>query len=99
MWKSGLQRRYARCQNIFVHQNSATHLRDAKVRRNSEINKDNWTFNTSDMLLKFTRKKMTENVSVEDNRVKAVRKETQLDVNFELSDVPKSLIEFLKKHF
>lgn len=51
------------------------------------------------MLLKFTRKKMTENVSVEDNRVKAVRKETQLDVNFELSDVPKSLIEFLKKHF
>ena len=51
------------------------------------------------MKLKITHTKKTENVSVEDNRVKAVRKETQLDVNFELSDVPKSLIEFLKKHF
>ena len=71
---------------------------DAKVRRNSEINKDNWSFNTSDMLLKFARKKKTENVTVEYNRVKAVRKETQLDVNLELSDVPKYLIDFLKKH-
>lgn len=51
------------------------------------------------MKLNITRKKKTENVSVEENRVKAVRKETQLDVNFELSDIPKSLIEFLKKHF
>ena len=50
------------------------------------------------MKLNITRKKKTENVSVEDNRVKAIRKETQLDVNLELSDVPKSLIEFLKKH-
>lgn len=50
------------------------------------------------MKLNIARKKKTENVSVEDNRVKAIRKETQLDVHFELSDVPKSLIEFLKKH-
>ena len=50
------------------------------------------------MKLNITRKKKTENVTVVDHRVKAIRKETQLDVNLELSDVPKSLIEFLKKH-
>ena len=51
------------------------------------------------MKLNITRKKKTENLSVEDKRVKAIRKETQLGVNLELSDFPKSLIEFLKKHF
>ena len=50
------------------------------------------------MKLNITRKKKTENVIVEDKRVTEIRKETQLDVNFELSDIPKSLIEFLKKH-
>ena len=50
------------------------------------------------MKLNITRKKKTENVTVEDNLMKAVREETQMDVNFELSDVPKSLIDFLKKH-
>ena len=50
------------------------------------------------MKLNITRKKKTENLSVEDNRVKAVRKETQLDVNFELSNVSESLIEFFKRH-
>lgn len=50
------------------------------------------------MKLNITRKKKTENLSVEDKRVTAIRKETQLNVHFELSDVPKSLMDFLKKH-
>ena len=50
------------------------------------------------MKLNITRKKKTENVTVEEKRVRAIRKETQLDVNFELSDIPKFLVEFLKKH-
>ena len=50
------------------------------------------------MKLNITRKKKTENVSVEDHRVTEIRKETQLDVNIELTDLPKSLISFLKKH-
>ena len=50
------------------------------------------------MKLNIARKKKTENVSVEDNRVKAIRKETQLDVIIELSDVSNSLIDFFKKH-
>ena len=50
------------------------------------------------MKLNITRKKKTESLSVEDKRVKEIRKETQLDVNLELSDVPKYLIDFLKKH-
>ena len=50
------------------------------------------------MKLNITRTKKTENVSVEDKRVTAIRKVTQLDVNFELSDIPKSFLEFLIKH-
>ena len=50
------------------------------------------------MKLNITRKKKTENVTVEDKRVRAIPKETHLNVNLELSDVPKSLIEFLKMH-
>ena len=50
------------------------------------------------MKLNITRKKKTEDISVEDKRVTAIRKETQLDVNLELSDVPRSLMDFLKKH-
>ena len=38
------------------------------------------------MKLNIARKKKTENISVEDNRVTAIRKQTQLDVNLELSD-------------
>ena len=45
------------------------------------------------MKLNITRKKKTESISVENNRVNEIRKETQLDVNLELSDIPKSLVE------
>ena len=50
------------------------------------------------MHLNFARKKKSQKVSFENFRVKEIRKETQLDVNLELSDVPKYLIDFLKKH-
>ena len=50
------------------------------------------------MKLSITRKKNTESISVENNRVNEIRKETQLDVNLELSDIPKSLVDFIKKH-
>lgn len=50
------------------------------------------------MKLKITRTKKTENVTVEDNRLKENRKEIQLDVNLEVSDLPKSIMAFLKKH-
>ena len=50
------------------------------------------------MKLKITRTKKIESVTVEYNRMTENRKETQLDVNFELSDVSESLIKFLKKH-
>ena len=48
--------------------------------------------------LSITRKKKTESISVENNRVNEIRKETQLDLNLELSDIPKSLVDFIKKH-
>ena len=48
--------------------------------------------------LSLTRKKKTESISVENNRVNEIRKETQLDLNLELSDIPKSLVDFIKKH-
>jgi len=48
------------------------------------------------MKLSITRKKKTESISVENNRVNEIRKETQLDVNLELSDIPKSLVDFIK---
>lgn len=48
------------------------------------------------MKLSITRKKNTESISVENNRVNEIRKETQLDVNLELSDIPKSLVDFIK---
>ena len=51
------------------------------------------------MKLNITRKKKTESISVENNRVNEIRKETQLDVNLELSDIPKSLVDFVKKAF
>lgn len=50
------------------------------------------------MKLSITRKKKTESISVENDRVNEIRKETQLDVNLELSDIPKSLVDFIKKH-
>ena len=50
------------------------------------------------MKLNITRKKKTESISVENNRVNEIRKETQLDVFPELSDIPKSLVNFIKKH-
>ena len=50
------------------------------------------------MKLSITRKKNTESISVENNRVNEIRKETQLDLNLELSDIPKSLVYFIKKH-
>ena len=50
------------------------------------------------MKLSITRKKKTESISVENDRVNEIRKETQMDVNFELSDIPKSLVNFIKKH-
>ena len=50
------------------------------------------------MKLIITRKKKTESISVENNRVNEIRKETQLDLNLELSDIPKSLVDFIKKH-
>ena len=50
------------------------------------------------MKLSITRKKKTESISVENNRVNEIRKETQLDLNLELSDIPKSLVDFIKKH-
>ena len=50
------------------------------------------------MKLSITRKKNTESISVENNRVNEIRKETQLDVNLELSDIPKSLVDFIEKH-
>ena len=50
------------------------------------------------MKLNITRKKKTENVTVEDKRVTAIRKETQLDVNLELSDWGVSFLSFIKKH-
>jgi len=50
------------------------------------------------MKLNITRKKKTESISVENNRVNEIRKETQLDVNLELSDIPKSLVDPIKKH-
>jgi len=50
------------------------------------------------MKLSITRKKKTESISVKNNRVNEIRKETQLDVNLELSDIPKSLVDFVKKH-
>ena len=40
------------------------------------------------MKLSITRKKKTESISVENNRVNEIRKETQLDLNLELSDFP-----------
>ncbi len=40
------------------------------------------------MKLNITRKKKTESISVENNRVNEIRKETQLDLNLELSDFP-----------
>ena len=51
------------------------------------------------MKLSITRKKKTESISVENNRVNEIRKETQLDLNLELSDIPKSLVDFIKKAF
>ncbi len=50
------------------------------------------------MKLSITRKKKTESISVENDQVNEIRKETQLDVNLELSDFPKSLVDFIKKH-
>jgi len=50
------------------------------------------------MNLSITRKKKTESISVENDQVNEIRKETQLDVNLELSDIPKPLVDFIKKH-
>ena len=50
------------------------------------------------MKLNITRKKKTKNVTVEYNRMTENRKETQMEVNFEFSDVSNSLIKFFKKH-
>ena len=75
-----------------------THLVTANLLIKKQTTKQKATFNTSNMKLNITRKKKTANVSVEDHRVTEIRKETQLDVNIELSDLPKSLISFLKKH-
>ena len=50
------------------------------------------------MKLSITRKKKTESISVENDQVNEIRKVTQLDVNLELSDIPKSLVDFIKKH-
>lgn len=77
MGKSTLGEYSKRCRYIFVHQTNTTHLCDAKVSRNSEIYKDNWSFNTSTVKLKFTRTKKAENVSIEHDRVTEIRKETQ----------------------
>lgn len=50
------------------------------------------------MKVNITRKKKTESLSVENNRMTEIRKETHSDVNFELSNIPKSLLTFIKKH-
>ena len=75
-----------------------THLVTANLLIKRQTTKQNANFNILEMHLNFARKKKSKKVSFENYRVKEIRKETQLDVNLELSDVPKYLIDFLKKH-
>ena len=46
----------------------------------------------------LSRKKKTESISVENDWVNEIRKGIQPYVDLELSDIPKSLVNFIKKH-
>ena len=60
----------------------------SKLQRIFELRKKKTDLVFPPMKLSITRKKKTESISVENDRVNEIHKETQMDVNFELSDFP-----------